>query len=226
MEPLSRHKNTTPFSLIHVEPLSRHKNTYPALFCSTYVLSSLPPQKSTPPESAARRSPPHFIPTSFCRHVQQYLDMIDANAIASSQQRWQIAILHNGLLLRSHIGILRRECFIPRTPCQSIVSQSVPVISNNNLSLCQRFSKYYYLFSNFLYPCLATIEDQLTTTTSPHDDAIRVAGACLLAITVSSLGILVQLLLCNQQYDSIDKVTSDNFFLRTLFSIQGEQRAI
>jgi len=85
------------------------------------------------------------------------------------------------------------------------------------------------VFSHLLYPCLANIEDQATAAQSPQlsslpllDDVIRMAGACFLAISVSSLGILAHLLLCNQHGSGIDKESRDTFFLRTLFCFQGE----
>ena len=85
---------------------------------------------------------------------------------------------------------------------------------------------FFDFCSRLLYPCLDKIED-VSTIASPvdvQDDVIRLAGACLLAISISSIGILAQLLSCSLPGSDVgvDKESSDIFLSRTLFCIQGE----
>ena len=102
------------------------------------------------------------------------------------------------------------------------------------------------VFRNLLYPCLSEIdtEDENTEEESSElspvvvleGDAIRLAGACFIAIALSSLGLLVPLLPCCQyvknnttKEDTSSGVGNQNtqqqlsnyFFLRTLLFMHG-----
>ena len=74
-----------------------------------------------------------------------------------------------------------------------------------------------------LYPCLSRIEDNaqpLATVLVLEGDAVRLAGACFVALTISSLGLWIPLLPCCQHGES-DTSLSNYFFLRTLLFLQG-----
>lgn len=80
---------------------------------------------------------------------------------------------------------------------------------------------------NMLYPCLSRIEDAASNDDSNiivESDTARIAGACLLSIVISSLGLLIPLLPCcryGKKVDSNESVLTDYFFLRTLFFLHG-----
>ncbi len=80
---------------------------------------------------------------------------------------------------------------------------------------------------NMLYPCLSRIEDAASNDDSNiivESDTVRIAGACLLSIVVSSFGLLIPLLPCchyGKKGDSNESVLTDYFFLRTLFFLHG-----
>ena len=78
---------------------------------------------------------------------------------------------------------------------------------------------------NLLYPCLSKIEeksDALLPVNVLEGDAIRLAGACFLAIAISSVGLLVPLLPCCQHgANNATEYLSNYFFLRTLLFMQG-----
>ena len=131
-----------------------------------------------------------------------------------------------GLFLRSHGDIRSRECNMPCTPFHRNVR------SSRSGEITIRCELMYYLpffcfYSRLLYPCMDKVEDQVSTTSSPvhlQDDAIRIAGACLLAISICSIGILAQLLSCSHHGSDVgvDNESRDIFFSRSLFCIQGE----
>lgn len=81
---------------------------------------------------------------------------------------------------------------------------------------------------NMLYPCLSTIEDEASNDDSNiivESDTVRIAGACLLSVAVSSLGLLMPLLPCchygKKDDDGNETSLSNYFFLRTLFFLHG-----
>jgi ABC-type multidrug transport system fused ATPase/permease subunit len=80
---------------------------------------------------------------------------------------------------------------------------------------------------NLLYPCLARIEDEASKDDSNiilESDTVRIAGACLLSVAVSSLGLLTPLLPCchyGNKVNSSESSLTDYFFLRTLFFLHG-----
>jgi hypothetical protein len=137
---------------------------------------------------------------------------------------------HNvALFLRCHCGILRHWCSIHCLPYHSDVSFVLRIYSFYSTRASQRLPQRY-----LLYPCLSEIDDKTPSspTTQPssivlEDDATRLVGACFLAISVSSVGLLVPLLpWCQYEKSKEDdtnyQVLSNYFFLRTLFFIQGE----
>ena len=81
---------------------------------------------------------------------------------------------------------------------------------------------------NILYPCLSRIEDAASNDDDSNiiveSDTVRIAGACLLSVAVSSLGLLMPLLPCchyGKKDDGNKASLSDYFFLRTLFFLHG-----
>lgn len=80
-----------------------------------------------------------------------------------------------------------------------------------------------------LYPCLSAVEHGDESPNNSRlvveSDAIRLAGACLLSIGVSSLMLLIPLLRCchfGEKQDAGDReYLGDFFFLRTMFFLQG-----
>ena len=73
---------------------------------------------------------------------------------------------------------------------------------------------------NLLYPCLTRIEDNTSADDASlvvvESDTVRIAGACLLSLAVSSIGLLTPLLRCCH-YDNDESSLTDYFFLRALF---------
>lgn len=79
---------------------------------------------------------------------------------------------------------------------------------------------------NLLYPCLSRVEDESTNDDANiivESDTVRIAGACLISVAISSLGLLLPLLPCCPSGKLGDGKSSltDYFFLRTLFFLHG-----
>ena len=135
-----------------------------------------------------------------------------------------------GLFLRCHYGILRRWYSIHCLPNHSDVSFVLRMYTLYGTTRASQRLPQRYL----LYPCLSEIDGKTpsspTTQPSPEvleDDATRLVGACFLAISVSSVGLLVPLLPWCQYGkskgdDTNYEVLSNSFFLRTLVFMQGE----